>query len=125
MNDNVKYWLDIADYDIKTAKAMLKTGRYLYVGFMCHQVVEKSLKAVIAHDCADGEIPPKMHDLTKLAIRANLFYLMSEEQQDFIDDLNPLNIESRYPEYKNQIAAGLKKKTAKNLLKERRNCYVG
>jgi len=65
MNESVKYWLDIADYDIETARVMLKGGRYLYVGFMCHQVIEKALKSVIARDCADGEIPPTIHHLLK------------------------------------------------------------
>ncbi|MCL2225121.1 MAG: HEPN domain-containing protein [Defluviitaleaceae bacterium] len=67
MSASVKYRLDIADNDIETAKALLKTGRYLYVGFMCHQAIEKSLKAVIARACAEGEIPPKIHNLTRLA----------------------------------------------------------
>ena len=35
----------MANYDLETAKAMLKTKRYLYVGFMCNQVIEKILKA--------------------------------------------------------------------------------
>jgi hypothetical protein len=32
MNDRMKYWFSLADYDFDTAKAMLQTGRYLYVG---------------------------------------------------------------------------------------------
>ncbi len=40
------YWLDAAEYDLQTAKAMLETKRYLYVGFMCHQTIEKALKGV-------------------------------------------------------------------------------
>ena len=59
MNESVQYWLDLTEYDIETAKVMLNGGRYLYVGFMCHQVIEKALKAVIARDCVDDEIPPK------------------------------------------------------------------
>lgn len=43
--ERVKYWIDIAEYDFDTAKVMLKSGRRLYVAFMCHQVVEKMLKA--------------------------------------------------------------------------------
>jgi HEPN domain-containing protein len=39
------YWAEIADYDLDTAEAMLATKRYLYVGFMCHQTIEKLLKA--------------------------------------------------------------------------------
>jgi HEPN domain-containing protein len=92
---------------METAKAMQQTGRYLYVGFMCHQVIEKALKGVIARDCTEGEIPPKIHHLLKLADRAGLFEKMSPEQQAFIKELNPLNIEARYPEYREQIAAEL------------------
>ncbi len=45
MDNKVDYWLEMSDYDFETAKAMLATQRYLYVGFMCHQVIEKALKA--------------------------------------------------------------------------------
>jgi HEPN domain-containing protein len=107
MDDRVEYWFDLARYDLETAKAMLQTKRYLYVGFMCHQVIEKAIKAIIARDCEEGEIPPKVHDLSKLAIRAKLIDAMSKEQQDFIEKLNPLNIEARYPEYKQHIAKTL------------------
>ena len=107
MTDKIKYWLDIAEEDISVAKVLIKANKFLYTGFMCHQAIEKALKAVISRDCEESEIPPKIHDLSKLAIRAKLFDLMSEEQQDFIEDLNPLNVEARYPEYKDEIAAGL------------------
>ena len=44
MDDKVIYWVEMSDYDVETADAMLATGRYLYVGFMCHQTIEKILK---------------------------------------------------------------------------------
>ena len=44
-DEQVQYWLDLADYDLDTAEAMHQTGRWLYVAFMCHQVIEKTLKA--------------------------------------------------------------------------------
>jgi len=50
-NEKVEYWLGLADYDIDAAKAMLRSKLFLYVGFMCHQTIEKSLKAIIARDC--------------------------------------------------------------------------
>jgi hypothetical protein len=43
--DKVAYWLDIANYDLDTAEALYNSGRWLYVAFMCHQVIEKTLKA--------------------------------------------------------------------------------
>jgi len=51
----------------------------------------------------------------KLAEKADLFSKMTEEQKDIIGKLNPLNIEARYPEYKDRIAAGLTKDICKNL----------
>jgi HEPN domain-containing protein len=116
MDEKVEYWLELAEYDIATAEAMQQTGRYLYVGFMCHQTIEKALKAVIVRDCAEGEIPPKTHDLSKLAVRAKLLDAMSDEQQDFIDILNPLNIEARYPEYKKQLISMLTKDKCEKIL---------
>jgi len=50
--------MDLAEYDIETAKAMLQTSRYLYVGFMCHQTIEKALKAVISKN--DVYLPKHM-----------------------------------------------------------------
>jgi len=38
----VGYWDELSQYDLETAVVMLAGGRYLYVGFMCHQAVEKA-----------------------------------------------------------------------------------
>ena len=38
--DKIGYWCELAIYDLDTAKARLKSKRYLYVGFMCNQVRE-------------------------------------------------------------------------------------
>ena len=108
----------IADYDIETAKAMLSTGRYLYVGFMCHQTIEKALKAVIARDCTGDEIPPKIHNLRRLGEKAGLFARLTEEQKETIGKLNPLSIEARYPEYKNRLAANLTSVICQELINE-------
>jgi hypothetical protein len=32
---------------LETADAMLLTGRYLYVGFMCHQTIEKNTQGIL------------------------------------------------------------------------------
>jgi HEPN domain-containing protein len=48
---------------------------------MCHQTIEKALKAIIANDLPEGEMPPKIHHLLKLAERAALYQKMTPEQQ--------------------------------------------
>ena len=104
-SEKVQYWVDLATTDLGAAKAMLKSKYYLHVGFMCHLTAEKSLKAAITH--FTSEIPPKVHQLVKLATRAGLHDKMTEDQQELLRELNPLNIEGRYPEYKAGIAKTL------------------
>lgn len=65
MDSTVKNWIATSNYDLRTAEAMLKAGRYLYVVFMCHLSLEKMLKAILA-DTFPGSIPPKIHSLTSL-----------------------------------------------------------
>ena len=117
MKDSIRYWLDLADYDLESAKVMLNGGRYLYVGFMCHQTVEKALKAVISSDL-DGELPPKIHHLLKLADCAGIYNKMNEEQQTFIKNLNPLNVEARYPAHSNNFIEGLSIDICNELIQE-------
>lgn len=101
MNERVTYWVEMSEYDFETAKAMLETRRYLYVGFMCHQTIEKILKAYWSNVLE--EPPLKIHHLSRLAEKSGLINDLSEEQMDFIDSLEPLNIEARYPSYKEQL----------------------
>ena len=116
MDDKVKYWQEMSDYDLETADAMLTTGRYLYVGFMCHQTIEKILKAYWTQNLT--EIPLKIHSLSRLAEKTGLSEQFSEEQLDFIDRLEPLNIETRYPSYKERLMKSLSNEYCSELLKD-------
>jgi HEPN domain-containing protein len=90
MSEISAYWIEIADYDLETAKAMLVSKRYLYVGFMCHQVIEKTIKAY--YSSAKEDVPPYSHNLKSLAEKCELLPLFSEEQLDFIEELLPMNL---------------------------------
>lgn len=101
--NDVEYWIDLAQYDLETAKAMNSTHRYLYVGFMCHQVMEKAFKAFFCKQFK--KMPPFTHNLSLLAEKSGLYGEMSEEQKNFLDFLEPLNIEARYPTQKAKLLA--------------------
>ena len=115
MENKVIYWIEMSDYDLETAESMLLTGRYLYVGFMCHQTIEKILKAYWTN-CLT-EVPLKIHSLSRLAEKTELVEELSEEQLDFIDKLEPLNIEARYPSYKERLMKSLSKEYCTELLR--------
>ncbi len=116
MNDKVTYWIEMSDYDFDTAKAMLETKRYLYVAFMCHQTIEKILKAYWSNVLE--EPPLKIHSLSRLAEKSGLDKDMSEEQTDFIDELEPLNIEARYPSFKERLMKSLTADRCKKLIEQ-------
>jgi len=101
----VSYWLDLADYDIETARAMHSSQRLLYVAFMCHQVIEKALKGVYAERCQS--IPPKIHSLVALAQNSGVYGEMTPTQQEFLIAMNHMNIEGRYPIDKDRLLAEL------------------
>jgi len=114
--EKVAYWVDLSEYDIETAEAMQKTKRYLYVGFMCHQVIEKIFKALYSK--IKEETPPFIHKLLSLAEQGDFLNLLSEEQINFILEVEPLNIKTRYPEYKEQLARRLSPAYCEMLIKK-------
>ncbi len=100
MDGKTSYWLELAEYDLETARVMLEGRRYLYVGFMCHQVIEKALKAIVS---SIGKTPPHIHNLSRIAELSGLYVKLDDNQKDLIDSLEPLNIQARYPEEKDRI----------------------
>lgn len=116
MMDKVLYWLDIADYDLETAEAMYKTGRRLYVAFMCHQVIEKTLKA---YWCGtQTEYPPYTHNHKRLADGCGLYVKLDDSQKDFLNTITNYNIEARYPENKEALSQTLTLETCRELIDE-------
>ncbi|GHV56162.1 DNA-binding protein [Deltaproteobacteria bacterium] len=111
--DRSPYWLERAEYDLETAKAMLQAGRYLYIGFMCQQTAEKALKAVIAHK---GVFPPKIPNLVRLAELADLSDLLSEAQYQLLDELRPLSLEARYPSHKDTLNQMMDEQISRNFI---------
>ena len=100
--EKVNYWINLSNDDFTVAETLLKNRHNLYAGFMCHQAVEKIFKGYYAKIKQDT--PPFKHDLEYLAQQSGLYNMLDQEQIAFIELINPLNIEARYPDYKNKIA---------------------
>jgi len=124
MRDKAKYWLEMCDYDLSSAKVCLRGKKLLWAAFMCHLVLEKSLKAVIANQT--DEMPPKIHNLIKLAKRGNIASDLSESQHNFLEYMNDYQIEARYPDYKAQLASTLNLAICKTIYKDTEDflCWI-
>jgi len=116
MSDKTDKWLRMCDNDVKTTKINLEGEQYMWVSFHCHLIVEKALKAVIAE--ITDEMPPRIHNLKKLAEIALLYDDLSDTQRDLLKNLTPMNIDGRYEEYDDNFEEVLTPQECATLLAE-------
>ena len=83
---------------------------------MCHQVIEKVLKAYWTATRDDD--PPYIHSHLLLLKGSGLEEEVSKKVSDFLDMMIPMNIEARYPQYKQEVAAKLNKDICKYILEQ-------
>ena len=114
--DKIAYWLDIADEDLGVAEDLYKVKRWLYVAFMCHQCIEKTLKAYWCATQPDG--PPYTHNHKRLADGCGLYGLMTDEQKDFLNTITNYNIQARYPEDKEDLYHTLTPQACQDMINE-------
>lgn len=112
MSTAVERWVEQARYDLDTARAMLKSGRYLYVLFCCQQAVEKILKAIIVRRTMD--FPPRIHNLLRLAEIAGI--KMEPAREDLLGELSGYYIQSRYPEEIESLAQATSREIGQDAL---------
>ncbi len=116
MDNIVNKWVEIAEYDFTTAKAMFKTGRYLYVAFMCQQALEKMLKAIIV--LKTDKFPPKVHKLEFLANLSGINNELNEQQKDLLNELSFFYLNNRYPDFKIELNKLISKEKSLSLIED-------
>jgi HEPN domain-containing protein len=116
MESKITYWIELSDYDLETAEAMLLTKRFLYVGFMCHQTIEKAFKAYFVK--LTLETAPYSHSLSYLAKMGGFYELFTDAQKDFVDSVEPLNIEARYPSHKERLLKSLTQEKSLEIIQQ-------
>ena len=121
MEKEIKYWIEHAEYDLETAEAMLQSGRYLYVTFMCQQPIEKFLKAIIIQFTKIP--PPHSHNLRRLAEFSGIDEQMTDTQIKLLDDLTPFCVAARYPAYKDKMSKIATKTYSNQYLKKTKELF--
>lgn len=100
--DIARKWVEQINEDILSAEALFKSRRWLYVGFLCHQAIEKAVKAYWFATRDDQ--PYYLHNHFRLLEGCGLKAQLDERQLRFLEIMSPMYISARYPEYKSQIA---------------------
>ena len=91
---HVSYWKNGAEEDLQVADQLIKSGKIRHGLFFLHLALEKILKAHVCRNTKD--IAPKLHNLARLAELSGIAFM--QEDSDFLSEMNPFNIEGRYPE---------------------------
>ena len=119
--ERAEKWLRIVREDLSVGDLLFNNGHWLYTAYMCHQAIEKTLKAYWCV-CRDDD-PPFIHNHLRIAQGCGLYTKMSQEQKDFLDEMVPMNIEARYNEYKDAVAGILDREKTKQTLEKTKQLY--
>lgn len=132
--EKYEYWLDITEYDLETAIANYKSGRYLYVVFMCQQAIEKMVKGL--YILYTDEEPARTHNIARIfnkifnqvknrkIVTDTNFDILKEEYMEFFAELLYYYISERYPTYKQKLSTSISKKRAKKVLDKSKEVFV-
>lgn len=90
---HILYWRNSAQEDLDVAANLVASGKIRHGLFFLHLTLEKILKATICKHTKD--IPPRTHNLVRLAEISGIEF--DNKQIDFFIEMNPMNIEGRYP----------------------------
>jgi HEPN domain-containing protein len=86
-------WLKSASDDLVLIEEIIDNVNLTHMtAFHAQQAVEKSLKAILEYNSCKV---PKKHDLIQLKVLVSEYVII--ENDDILDSLNRLYIESRYP----------------------------
>lgn len=116
----IRYWIESAEDDLKTAQSLFNSKRYHHCLFFCHLFIEKAIKALIVKKVKQPS--PYGHNLLKLTELSGVKF--SEKQLDLLDEINSFNIDARYNDYKRRFYKKATKKYTQEYFKKAKQMYL-
>ncbi len=113
--EHIAYWVKTAGDDWDAIQKMYKVKTYIHALFFAHLVLEKLLKAHWIKD-NEGNTPPKIHNLVVLVHKTKL--KLEDDDMIFLDRMNDLQLEGRYPEYITNVYKIYKRKETGLILEQ-------
>lgn len=105
-------WIKIADEDFRVAKDNFKDDHYAHAVYMCHQTIEKYLKALVQE--LTDQIPPYTHNFNILMEASGIS--LPQEIEEKILLLAPHYIPTRYPEELEKLKEHYTKEATQNYI---------
>ena len=107
MKKRVKEWVKYSKLDLDSAIKLLESPELTQsAAFHCQQSIEKSLKAIIEEKINKV---PRTHDLEKLYGLIEEYGIKLKIDEDILDQVNDVYIETRYPSDLGLVPEGIPK----------------
>ena len=118
--DYIEYWLRSSKDDLSSMESNFQSGKYDWSLFIGHLSLEKIFKALWVRN-NPGDIPPKTHNLRKIASEA--LYHLSQDEDILLLEINDFNLEIRYPDYKFDFHKKCTKEFAEEYIKKTKELH--
>ncbi|MBF0226732.1 MAG: HEPN domain-containing protein [Desulfobacterales bacterium] len=94
IDKQISHWKKGAEEDWEVANQLITSNKIRHGLFFLHLSIEKLIKAHVCRNIND--ISPRIHNLVRLAELSGISF--GQTQNDLLAEMNPFNIEGRYPE---------------------------
>lgn len=117
-------WLEMAEDDLDTASVMLKSGKYMYVSFMCQQAIEKLCKGIYVYTF--NKEAPFTHNINVILRDIEKVTNSNDykKYETLFATLTSFYIIGRYDVYKQKISKDLDNESSKELLNKSKEAFV-
>lgn len=100
--EHIRYWEKQVDADFESSEVLCTAGYYAQSLFWAHLALEKICKALWIKN-NESNTPPFVHNLLRIISHTNEDF--SDEQKEFLNDMNTFQIKGRYPDYTSSLEA--------------------
>jgi HEPN domain-containing protein len=111
--EHILYWSKQVVEDIDCAEVLYRANHFAQSLFWAHLALEKLSKALWVKN-NEGNTPPFVHNLLRLITQTNEQF--SDEQLQFINEMNIFQIKGRYPDYAESIEETVTKEVCEEYL---------
>jgi HEPN domain-containing protein len=119
--EHIIYWAKQVDEDFDCAFVLYQAKHFAQSLFWAHLALEKLIKALWIKN-NEGNTPPFVHNLLRLITQTNDYF--SDEQLQFINEMNAFQIKGRYPDYTESLDKTVTKEICAEYLKETKKMII-
>lgn len=119
--EHITYWTKQVDEDFDCANVLYQANHFAQSLFWAHLALEKLSKALWIKK-NEGNTPPFVHNLLRFITQTNEYF--SEEQLQFLNEMNAFQIKGRYPDYAERLEKTVTKEICEEYLTETKKMII-